>query len=587
MPLSSAGYRIFPVGDSALVIDYGNIIDISVHKKIVALFHYIRKNPPEAVVEAAPAYSSLYVHYDVFFLRKKNQRLTAYEQIKVQMEKIINNKLAGESTEPRLIQIPVCYDDEFGIDLKTIAGKKNISPDEIVRIHYSKTYHVFMLGFLPGFAYMGEVDEKIAVSRHQQPRKKIDAGSVGIAGKQTGIYPLSSPGGWQIIGRTPLKLFDAPVYTSGNDNESSAHLTLLQPGDMVNFYPINRQEYLTIQNEAAGRDGAPSLSTGKSSPGMTILKAGLLDTVQDGGRYGYQHLGINPGGAMDVFSFRKANILAGNKPGVAALELFFPAAEILFEQDTLAAVAGANFEPEINGNKTKINYPFFIRKGDVLRFRKPVSGNCCYLALHGGLDVVQWLGSASTNIKATAGGFCGRALKKGDVLSFHPFTSPPKNGDINMPFNIPDLFAPEDEKLFVVEGKEWESLMPDSKKIFLEEPFTITADADKMGYRLSGHPLYRSTHEEIVSSAVTCGTIQLLPDGRLIILMADHQTTGGYPAIAHVITAHHSRLAQKRPGDKIRFVKTDIKTAEELLLKQHEFLLQLEKASKFRLSSRL
>jgi inhibitor of KinA len=157
---------------------------------------------------------------------------TVYDWMKKIMEEQLEQRAEIKSQENRVMKIPVCYDEEFAMDINKMAAAKNLSPEEVVRIHISKSYRVYMLGFLPGFAYMGELDEMIAMPRKPQP-VKIATGSVGIAGRQTGIYPLASPGGWQIIGRTPLKLFD------GNSNEP----TLLRAGDSVQFYSITRDEF--------------------------------------------------------------------------------------------------------------------------------------------------------------------------------------------------------------------------------------------------------------------------------------------------------------------------------------------------------
>jgi inhibitor of KinA len=184
------------------------------------------------MIEAIPAYSSLSIHYDIVSVKKKAGTLTAFEWIKKQVEERLEQSISMNAIHDRLVRIPVCYEKEFGMDLLRLAGAKNISVEEVVALHTANTYKVFMLGFLPGFAYMGEVNERIAMPRKPQP-VNIAAGSVGIAGKQTGIYPLASPGGWQIMGRTPLKLFDS-------DKEEP---TLFKAGDSVQFYSIDRDEY--------------------------------------------------------------------------------------------------------------------------------------------------------------------------------------------------------------------------------------------------------------------------------------------------------------------------------------------------------
>ena len=323
---------------------------------------------------------------------------------------------------------------------------------------------------------------------------------------------------------------------------------------------------------------------------MKIIKAGILDTIQDMGRYGHQHLGINPGGAMDRFAASIANMLVGNDIDEAVFELHFPASAVLFEKETIIAITGADFVPAINGEIIPLLHPVVVSKNSVLHFQKAETGTRCYLAIAGGLEITKWLDSYSTNLKATAGGYYGRALVKNDVINLKreiPFLSAMNEKDFMvLPWKANDKYAEgqeSDENIFVIPGHEWDVLQEEAKKSFLKQSFTITAASDRMGYRLNGPALHAEKYEELVSSPVSFGTIQLLSDGQLIILMADHQTTGGYPKIAYVISVNHSQLAQKKTGEKIRFELTDQQTAENLFLLQHQHLQQLENACKFKL----
>ena len=233
----SFSYKIYFIGDSAATIDFGNVIAEEINKKVIALFSYLSQHPLEGMIEAIPAYSSVTIYYDVGWLRKKiSVQQKVYEWIRNELQKLMLKDLAYFRTSTNLVRIPVCY-EEFGIDLQFIAEQKNISPEEIIRLHTSKQYRVYMLGFLPGFSYMGEVEDQIAIPRKTQPQA-IVAGSVGIAGKQTGIYPLNSPGGWQIIGRTPLKMF----------NKDKDEPCLLKAGDQVEFYSITKDEFENYQS---------------------------------------------------------------------------------------------------------------------------------------------------------------------------------------------------------------------------------------------------------------------------------------------------------------------------------------------------
>ena len=235
---AEATYRIFSLGDTAFTIDFGNVIDENINKKVISLFNAILKKPFPGMIEAIPAYSSLSIIYDPVFIRKNfSKGKTAFDWIKGEVEKLLQTQIELTEDNPRLIKIPVCYDEEFGIDLIHITKEKKLSKEEIIQLHIEKKYRVYMVGFLPGFPYMGEINEKIAMPRKPQPTM-VAAGSIAIAGKQTGIYPLTSPGGWNIIGQTPLKLFD----------HSKNEPTLLKTGDIVEFHPISKQEFLKLRS---------------------------------------------------------------------------------------------------------------------------------------------------------------------------------------------------------------------------------------------------------------------------------------------------------------------------------------------------
>lgn len=223
-------YTITSLGDSTLLIHFGNCIDEAINNTVLGFFKQL-KDAAFPFTDVVPAYSSIAIHYDVLKLRTK--QATAFENAKALTEPLLSNEEIAAIITPRQLSIPVCYAEKFAPDINEIAKHKNISVEEIIRLHTTTTYRVYMIGFLPGFAYMGSVDTRIAMQRKSQPRTSVPAGSVGIAGEQTGIYPLTSPGGWNIIGRTPAKIFDAT-----KDNA-----VLFQPGDEVSFYSITEDEF--------------------------------------------------------------------------------------------------------------------------------------------------------------------------------------------------------------------------------------------------------------------------------------------------------------------------------------------------------
>ena len=226
-------YRIFSLGDAAITIDFGNLIDKTINHEVISRFNQLREKPFLGIIDIVPAYSSLTIHYDIAKIRQLNPgNKTAFETVKQLLEEKMMQTVPERTFNKRLIRIPVCYETEYAPDLQQFLSAKDMSKEELVALHTQKIYNVFMIGFLPGFAYMGEVDEKIAMPRKPQPNI-VAAGSVGIAGKQTGIYPLISPGGWHIIGRTPLKLFDS----------KREEPILLRAEDSIQFYSISKIEY--------------------------------------------------------------------------------------------------------------------------------------------------------------------------------------------------------------------------------------------------------------------------------------------------------------------------------------------------------
>ncbi len=218
--------RIFPLGDSALTVEFGNTISQSINKKAIALANRIEEKSFPGFIESVPAYASTTIFYDLVRVRKHFPDLpTAFDAVKDIAENVLKTLDDSDETVSRTVEIPVHFDAGSALDLAYVAEARGLTPAQVIEIFTSRTYRVFMLGFLPGFTYMGEVDERMATPRKESPRTMLPKGSVGVAGKQTGIYSLESPGGWQILGRT-----DVEMFTPAADQP-----TLLQPGDEVRF----------------------------------------------------------------------------------------------------------------------------------------------------------------------------------------------------------------------------------------------------------------------------------------------------------------------------------------------------------------
>lgn len=314
---------------------------------------------------------------------------------------------------------------------------------------------------------------------------------------------------------------------------------------------------------------------------LLIEKDGLLSTVQDTGRSGCRRFGINPNGAMDRTALRLSNILLANDESEAAVEMHFPAPEFLFEEDAVFALGGADFGARLGGKPLENWRVHLAESGSVLKFPEKKSGNRCYLSVKGGFNIDRWLGSASTNLTAGIGGFDGRPLKKGDRLSFN---QKPKDRKQLPKLKISNRLLPSYSRfptVRIIKGAEFELLTAVSELGLLTETFSLSVDSNRMGFRTIGAPLYLLEKLELISSAVDFGTLQLLPNGQLVILMADHQTTGGYPRLGSVISVDLPLVAQLGPHDRIGFHPVSQEEAENLALEFEKKLNFLRIGSKF------
>lgn len=290
---------------------------------------------------------------------------------------------------------------------------------------------------------------------------------------------------------------------------------------------------------------------------LRIKKAGLLDTIQDRGRIGGRKYGINANGVMDQTALRSANILLGNAETEAAIEIHFPAPVIEFRKAVGFVLTGADFTARLDGEPITQFHPQNARKGSILKFARKASGNRCYLSVKNGFQIENWLSSASTNLAAGAGGFEGRALRTGDEISFEsPAESPHQKRTWMWPI------AQNPVTLRYVPGRAFNDLTAISELQLSKSAYTLGSDSNRMGYRLEGPRLSLLDDSQRLSSAVTCGSIQVLPDGQLIMLMADHQTTGGYPNIGTVIAPDIPIAAQLGTGDEFIFKKISAEMAE-------------------------
>ena len=223
--------KISTAGDSALLIEFGQEISTEINARITAFVHLLKAQRIEGVQDMIPAFTSLLINYD--------PRVVNYKTLTKRLQKLLKLDVNEETSTSRVFEIPVCYGGEYGPDIENIAKNAGLTEEEVIKIHSSKDYLIYMLGFLPGFSYLGGLDERIHTPRLANPRIRIPAGSVGIGGSQTGIYRLDSPGGWQLLGLTPVKTYDP-------ERENPI---LFEAGDYIRFVPVSEEEYLKIKEQ--------------------------------------------------------------------------------------------------------------------------------------------------------------------------------------------------------------------------------------------------------------------------------------------------------------------------------------------------
>lgn len=319
---------------------------------------------------------------------------------------------------------------------------------------------------------------------------------------------------------------------------------------------------------------------------IKVLKAGLLSSIQDLGRRGYQKYGIIVNGAMDTYSLRMANILVNNEEDESVLEITLIGPDLQFTRNTLFAITGGDLSPTINGKPVPLWKPVYVSQGSILKFGACKTGCRAYLAVAGGYDIPKVMGSKSTYLRAGIGGYQGRALQSGDVLPLRlddEWHTEIKSSNIFIApawslgrHHIPN--CTNNITVRITPGNQFEQFTSTSKENFLNSSFLITTQSDRMGYRLSGPALSLEKPLEMISEAVSFGTVQVPPDGNPIILLADRQTAGGYPKIAQVAMVDLPIVAQARPGSKLRFQQITLTEAEKLFVEQEHAIKILKTA---------
>lgn len=314
-------------------------------------------------------------------------------------------------------------------------------------------------------------------------------------------------------------------------------------------------------------------------PIFSVEKGGLFTTIQDTGRQGFQAFGIPVSGVMDPFSHRVANILVGNPLHAAVLEMTLSGPSLYVENDVTIAICGADLSPKVNGSAVPMWTRLQLKRGDLLTFGKNKSGTRAYVSVAGEFALPYVFGSQATETKTKMGGYEGRPLKKGDTL--YQKRTPSPSSPIRRMLKLTDRpHYSESMDIRILLGPHLDFFEEESIEILLSQPFTVTQQSDRMGYRLEGPRLQYKAEKNLHSEATTFGGIQVPSSGQPIILMADRQTTGGYPMIGSVISVDLPRIAQASPGTTLYFKPTSIEEAQKLFRRQQVWFRFLEKLYK-------
>lgn len=554
--------RLVFCGDRSLMVYLGDTIDVALNERVHALVRTLKANPHPALVEVTPSYHAVLVEYDPVRIRPE------------QVEDLVRSAAEAESPElapGRTITVPVCYGGETGPDLAAVAEHTGLSEAEVIRLHTRPDYRVYTLGFSPGFPYLGGLDPLLETPRLANPRTVVPGGSVGIAGSQTGIYPAASPGGWQLIGRTPVQLFD-PLRQPP---------ALLEAGDTVRFEAISPEAFAEAE-AAAPRPERQLPAYTQGLTGLKIIQPGLATTTQDLGRRGFMRYGVPTAGAADFVALMVGNWLLANRARTSALEITVTGPEVEFTGPVAFSLTGAPVPAELipadgsPAHSVPMWTALLASPGDRLRIGTLTAGCRSYLCLAGGIDLPPVLGSLSEDLFAKIGPL-GRPLQAGDWLPTGLPLQPVANlvGRSVARESIPDFSAPV--TIRVTRGPQQDAFTAAAFETLLSSEYVIGAQSDRQGLRLEGPALTHSGSADILSEPVPAGSIQVPANGQPILLLGNRQTTGGYAKIAVALFPDLANAAQLRPGDKVRFKEVDSAEAHAIAWAERRRLAQIRR----------
>ncbi len=481
------------------------------------------------------------------------------EQTIAQLQEALNQWVIIDRAidESDILEVPVLYDEAVGLDLAEIALQNNLSTEAIIRLHTEETYRVYALGFSPGFAFMGQVNERLRLTRRSTPRQKVPQGAVAIAENQTAIYPNESPGGWHVLGRCPIKLFDSDKQPPNT----------FKVGQRVKFKPVDKDCYLGLLVDNKEVPGA--LAPCVKSKDISILKASGLAIIIDKGRQAAQQEGLSESGPMDANAFRWANKLLGNNINAPMIEVTMGGLSLQVNCDTVFSLTGADLNAEleqVNGRRKALSswLSYRVQQGETIHLNHfKQQGLRAYIAFQGGLtfSYQPLFDSYSTVVREALGGHRnnGSVLQKGDglcidhhddikekiKLAHYLKATPYRYRSVN---NNNDVL-----RLKLKLAYQAELFSACALQCFLQQTYEISQLIDRMAYRLIAHDKIAVPAQGINSEGIALGSVQITPDGEPIVLMRDRQTIGGYPKIAVLTEDSVNALAQAVPGQHVEF----------------------------------
>ncbi len=506
--------RVLPCGDAGLLVEVDGL------SEVLALADALRAETPPGVCDVVPGASTVLLttepDVDLADLRRTLLGLTLDP--------------GADPLDTGAVELPVVYD---GPDLDEVGRLTGLGADGVVEAHIGAPWRVAFGGFAPGFGYLVGGDSRLQVPRRDEPRTSVPAGSVGLAGEFSGVYPRSSPGGWQLIGRTAAVLWDI-------ERDPPA---LLRPGGTVRF--VRAEDPQSDPGSADSR--VTGARAGQESPtrALEVLATGPLALVQDLGRPGLAAFGVGRSGAADRGALRLANRLVANPEDAAGIEVVLGGLVGRVTARLTVALAGAPAQADVDGTPVGHHAVIGLRAGQVLRLGAPATGLRTYLAVRGGLEVDPVLGSRSTDLLSGLG---PAKLAPGTVLPVGPEPAEFPLVDV-APVACPPAGV---VTLRAVAGPRADWIADPAA--FTATTWTASSRSDRVGMRLEGTPLERTNADELPSEGMVRGAVQVPPGGEPVLFLADHPVTGGYPMVAVVLDTDTDRAAQVRPGQGVRFV---------------------------------